>query len=56
MKEVDYISEVIMSALLADINATCASLGYNDGIAYQLDTDALQGLKVIFVLQFHNAG
>lgn len=53
MKEVQYSSELIMSALLADINATCASLGYNDGIVYQLDADALQGLKVIFFVDTH---
>lgn len=35
-----------MSVLLADIDATCAALGYNDGIKYQADPDAIQGLKV----------
>lgn len=35
-----------MSILLADIDATCAALGYNDGIKYQADPDAIQGLKV----------
>lgn len=35
-----------MSALLADIDATCASLGYNDGNVYHPDPDAIQGLKV----------
>lgn len=35
-----------MSVLLADIDATCAALGYDDGIKYQADPDAIQGLKV----------
>jgi timeless len=35
-----------MSMLLADIDATCASLGFFDGEKYQADSDALQGLKV----------
>lgn len=35
-----------MSILLADIDATCAALGYDDGIKYQADPDAIQGLKV----------
>lgn len=36
-----------MSSMLADIDATCASLGYSDGIQYIADPDALLGLKVI---------
>lgn len=39
-------SSLNMSALLADIDATCAALGYNDGNAYHPEADALQGLKV----------
>lgn len=39
-----------MSIFLADIDATCAALGYDDGIKYQADPDAIQGLKVILVL------
>lgn len=35
-----------MSILLADIDATCASLGYNDGDQYYIEQDALQSLKV----------
>lgn len=35
-----------MSALLADVDATCASLGYNDGNVYHPEADAVQGLKV----------
>jgi hypothetical protein len=35
-----------MSILLADIDATCASLGYNDGSKYYIEDDALQSLKV----------
>lgn len=35
-----------MSALLADINATCAALCSDDGIAFNINSDALQGLKV----------
>lgn len=35
-----------MSALLADIDATCASLGYYDGTTYHPESDSLQGLKV----------
>lgn len=37
-----------MSALLADIDATCASLGYYDGTTYHPEPDSLQGLKVYF--------
>lgn len=37
-----------MSILLADIDATCASLGYNDGTRYHIEPDSLQGLKVRF--------
>lgn len=35
-----------MSILLADIDATCAALGFNDGNVYHFEDDALQGLKV----------
>lgn len=35
-----------MSVMLADIDATCASLGYYDGKTYVPEPDALQGLKV----------
>lgn len=35
-----------MSVMLADIDATCASLGYYDGKIYVADPDSLQGLKV----------
>lgn len=35
-----------MSILLADIDATCAALGFNDGNVYHYEDDALQGLKV----------
>lgn len=35
-----------MSALLADIDATCAALGYYDGTTYHPEPDSLQGLKV----------
>ena len=37
-----------MSILLADIDATCSSLGYNDGSKYNIEDDALQSLKVSF--------
>lgn len=37
-----------MSILLADIDATIASLGYNDGTRYHIEADSLQGLKVRF--------
>lgn len=37
-----------MSIMLADIDATCASLGYYDGKNYVPEPDALQGLKVIY--------
>lgn len=37
-----------MSVILADIDATCASLGYNDGTRYHVESDSLQGLKVRF--------
>lgn len=37
-----------MSIMLADIDATCASLGYYDGKNYVPEPDALLGLKVIF--------
>lgn len=36
-----------MSTIIADIDATCASLGYFDGKKYISDPDALQGLKVL---------
>lgn len=36
-----------MSSMLADIDATCASLGYNDGNRYIADPEALTGLKVV---------
>lgn len=35
-----------MSVLLADIDATCAALGYSDGQKYQAEPDAVEGLKV----------
>lgn len=35
-----------MSTILADVDATCASLGYFDGNKYVADFNALQGLKV----------
>lgn len=35
-----------MSILLADIDATCSSLGYNDGNKYYIEINALQALKV----------
>lgn len=35
-----------MSILLADIDATCSSLGYHDGNKYFIEEDALQSLKV----------
>lgn len=37
-----------MSIMLADIDATCASLGYYDGKNYVPEADALPGLKVKF--------
>lgn len=37
-----------MSIMLADIDATCASLGYYDGQKYIPETHVLQGLKVNF--------
>ncbi|XP_031631724.1 protein timeless homolog [Contarinia nasturtii] len=41
-----------MSIMLADIDATCASLGYYDGKKYVAEPDALQGLKhLIWVLR-----
>lgn len=36
-----------MSSILADVDATCASLGYFDGKKYIAELDAIQGLKVI---------
>lgn len=35
-----------MSILLADIDATCSSLGYYDGSKYYIEPDAIQCLKV----------
>lgn len=35
-----------MSILLADIDATCSSLGYHDGSKYYIEDDAIQSLKV----------
>lgn len=35
-----------MSILLADIDATCAALGYYDNEGYLAEPDALQGLRV----------
>lgn len=35
-----------MSMLLADIDATCASLGFDDGKRYIADPGAKQSLKV----------
>lgn len=35
--------------MLADIDATCASLGYYDGTNYIPEPDALQGLKVSII-------
>ena len=35
-----------MSILQADIDATCSSLGYNDGNKYYIEPDAVQALKV----------
>ncbi|XP_059218459.1 protein timeless homolog [Stomoxys calcitrans] len=41
-----------MSVLLADIDATCAALGYSDGQRYQAEPDAMQGLKhLIWILR-----
>lgn len=41
-----------MSALLADIDATCAALGYNDGTTYHPEPDSLHGLKhLIWILR-----
>ncbi|TMW43785.1 hypothetical protein DOY81_011134 [Sarcophaga bullata] len=41
-----------MSLLLADIDATCAALGYSDGQRYQAEPDAIQGLKhLIWILR-----
>lgn len=39
-----------MSSMLADIDATCASLGYDDGSQYIADPEALAGLKVVFTV------
>lgn len=35
-----------MSILLADIDATCSSLGRYDGSKYYIEDDAIQSLKV----------
>lgn len=41
-----------MSILLADIDATCAALGYSDGNKYLAEPDAIQGLKhLIWILR-----
>ncbi|EDX13111.1 GD18885 [Drosophila simulans] len=41
-----------MSILLADIDATCAALGYSDGQKYQAEPDAAEGLKhLIWILR-----
>ncbi|XP_023035402.1 protein timeless homolog [Drosophila willistoni] len=41
-----------MSVLLADIDATCAALGYSDGQRYQAEPDAVEGLKhLIWILR-----
>ncbi|BFF90723.1 protein timeless homolog [Drosophila madeirensis] len=41
-----------MSVLLADIDATCAALGYSDGERYQAEPDAAEGLKhLIWILR-----
>lgn len=32
--------------LLADIDATCSSIGYFDGTKYYIEDDTLQSLKV----------
>uniref|UniRef100_A0A1B0ASP3 Timeless N-terminal domain-containing protein n=1 Tax=Glossina palpalis gambiensis TaxID=67801 RepID=A0A1B0ASP3_9MUSC len=41
-----------MSILLADIDATCAALGYSDGQRYHAASDAIQGLKhLIWILR-----
>ncbi|XP_055851009.1 protein timeless homolog [Episyrphus balteatus] len=41
-----------MSILLADIDATCAALGYSDGNKYLAEPDAIQGLKhIIWILR-----
>ncbi|XP_017143003.1 protein timeless homolog [Drosophila miranda] len=41
-----------MSVLLADIDATCAALGYSDGQRYQAEPDAAEGLKhLIWILR-----
>lgn len=41
-----------MSIMLADIDATCASLGYYDGKIYIPEPDALQALKVSVVFDY----
>ncbi|XP_058811331.1 protein timeless homolog [Topomyia yanbarensis] len=41
-----------MSILLADIDATCSSLGWDDGCKYHMEPDAIQGLKhLIWILK-----
>lgn len=41
-----------MSILLADIDATCSSLGWDDGCKYHMESDAIQGLKhLIWILK-----
>ncbi|XP_062536634.1 protein timeless homolog isoform X2 [Armigeres subalbatus] len=41
-----------MSILLADIDATCSSLGWDDGCKYHMEPDAIMGLKhLIWILK-----
>ncbi|XP_055616681.1 protein timeless homolog [Toxorhynchites rutilus septentrionalis] len=41
-----------MSVLLADVDATCSSLGWDDGSKYHMEPDAIQGLKhLIWILR-----
>lgn len=40
-----------MSSILADVDATCASLGYFDGKKYIAELDAIQGLKVLIYIK-----
>jgi len=44
-----------MSVLLADIDATCAALGYSDGQKYQAEPDAAEGLKVNPLFTYPNS-
>lgn len=41
-----------MSIILADIDATCASLGYYDGKTYVPEPTALHELKVNIIVDF----